>query len=188
MRWRYLLIATSLSLMPGCLLTYYIANNLINEPTQAIHNAEICLKTRKLGKSAYKEFIAQHPEWAESDDFEDGFVDGFGDYLDRGGNGSPPAVPPKKYQRNKYFNPEGYQAIDRYFAGFVAGTRTAQESGLRDTLIVPILVPLESNQSQFGGPVFKESTSDPMSEQIPNAKKQDETDPTSILNPPRILK
>ncbi len=84
----------------------------------------------------------QHPRRAFTDEFHDGFLDGYVDYLDRGGSAQPPAVPPIKYVRHKkYFTPEGQCLIRDYYLGFKYGADVAVASGRRQFLTVPVLLP-----------------------------------------------
>ena len=54
-----------------------------------------------------------------SADFGDGFIAGYADYLNYGGTGDPPAVPPYRYRTVKYQTPEGLADINQWYA---AGT------------------------------------------------------------------
>lgn len=83
----------------------------------------------------------QYPRCLFTAEFRDGFIDGFTDYLDRGGSAAPPAVPPKKYQRNKYLNAEGHALIQDWFLGYQYGIDVAIATGQRKFLTVPVLLP-----------------------------------------------
>ena len=50
-------------------------------------------------------------------------------------------VPPERYQRKRYTNPEGMQAIEDWYAGFRHGASTAMASGLRTLQVVPMQCP-----------------------------------------------
>lgn len=69
-----------------------------------------------------------------------GFKDGFVDYLDAGGNGEPPALPPRKYWQEGYENPAGHAAIRDWFAGFRHGAAVACQTGARRCATVPTSV------------------------------------------------
>jgi len=79
----------------------------------------------------------------QSPDFELGFKEGFADFLDFGGSGEPPAIPPRRYWKNRYQTPLGSQAVQDWFAGFRQGTAEAQASGCREYATVP--TPLSSD-------------------------------------------
>lgn len=148
-----LLIVAGLCLGTGCMIYKNAAHNLVNEPCGYFRQQALSHALRKEAEAAWRSFAGEHPEWCEGKDFKDGFVDGFADYLDIGGKGEPPAIPPKRYRTNKYLNPEGFQAIDLYFAGFATGSRLAKESGLRDTLVVPVLVPIPADSLPMAMPM-----------------------------------
>ena len=79
-----------------------------------------------------------------SADFAQGFKEGFVDYLDAGGTGQPPPLPPRRYLAFRYQTPDGYQAITDWFAGFRRGAAAAAESGYRKYVVIPS--PLASGQ------------------------------------------
>lgn len=139
-----LLILATVGLCAGCTLFQTSVRNLCSETSIFFAERSLRHSARHAAKEAWLVFSGENPEWYFIRDFEKGFKEGFVDYLDNGGNAEPPAVPPLHYRKNKYLNPEGFQAIDRYFAGFACGARLAKDSGLRDTLVVPVLVPLDS--------------------------------------------
>lgn len=86
-----------------------------------------------------------------SADYERGYKDGFTDYLDFGGCGEPPPVPPRRYWKNAYQTPEGHQAIQDWFAGFRNGVSDAEASGWRHFATVPSsVVPGVDVQSPLG--------------------------------------
>jgi hypothetical protein len=97
---------------------------------------------RKDAHSAWQCVREQHPRRAFTAEFHDGFLDGYVDYLDRGGGAQPPAVPPMKYVRGKkYYTPEGHCLINDYYLGFKYGADVAVASGRREFLTVPVLLP-----------------------------------------------
>jgi hypothetical protein len=135
---KQLLVLASVVSTSGCGLTSNALHNLVNEPVQYVN--EVCLtkKIRSLGKDAWSEYQQLDPENANSKHFAEGFVDGFSDYLENGGSGSPPAVPPPQYRRHKYLTPDGIQAVNEYLHGFVTGADAARGSGIRDTLATTV--------------------------------------------------
>lgn len=122
---------------------------------------------RKCARVAWQTVRTQHPRRAFTDEFRDGFLDGYVDYLDRGGS-PPPAVPPLKYVRDKkYFTPEGHCLFRDYSLGFKYGTDVAIASGRREFLTAGAMLSDGSCVSEFplppGPPVIpmKPGTSDP---------------------------
>ena len=132
------LVACSFA-VSGCGLFTNAAHNFVNEPIQCLNNAALTKATRSWGKDACVVYMSSHPECTNSKSFAEGFVDGYSDYLDNGGNGSSPAVPPLAYRRNKYLTQEGQQAILDYMSGFAVGTTEARASGIRNSLTVNVV-------------------------------------------------
>ena len=126
----------------GCGLYHNAVHNFHYESQLAHNDYSLKHDLRTQAHEFWRDYKALHPNECFSAYFADGFLDGFVDYLDNGGNGDPPATPPPSYRKNKYLTPEGYAAIEDYFAGFRLGSRIAIDSGIRDTLVVPVLIPL----------------------------------------------
>ena len=59
-----------------------------------------------------------------SDDYADGWKEGYFDVAN-GGSGQVPVVPPRQYWRPKFQNNEGQQQISDWFAGFRTGAGAA---------------------------------------------------------------
>jgi hypothetical protein len=132
--------------------------------SNAIHN--VCYETRlntaevqercdyeKLAKASWETVRTTEAcaEWSK--DHEDGFIDGFVDYLQFGGPGQPPYVPPKRYWGPKYHTPDGYLAIEEWFAGFRHGVTAAEQSGYRQWAKVPSAHMTEAPPLPPAGPV-----------------------------------
>jgi hypothetical protein len=88
--------------------------------------------------AAWKEACQLAPEAAISRDYKDGFIEGYVDYLDAGGTGEPPAMPPFRYQLHHYQSVPGRLAVQDWFAGFRHGASLAKASGLREIILVPV--------------------------------------------------
>ncbi len=143
---RMLLILGVALIASGCTIVENATRTLIKEP------CEYCLyKDRRL--TTYRDFQAAGAAWCQlqrntpeqsfTADYEDGFICGYADYLYAGGNGTPPAAPPRRYWNVRYQNPRGYEAIQDWFAGFAHGATQAQEAvGDRRLLTVPSSAPL----------------------------------------------
>ena len=126
--------------LTGCRLAQSAAHVLINEPIEYLDEKKVTAHLRKDGRKLLREWCGHHHK-AVSEDFEDGFEDGYADFLERGGVATPPAVPPLKYRRSHFLNPDGHARVRDYFAGFQAGVDMAAASGRREYLTVPILIP-----------------------------------------------
>ena len=61
-------------------------------------------------------------------DFEAGFIAGYCDACD-GGNGVPPALPPKAYWSDRYKTEQGSGMAEASFAGYPAGAQAADQDG-----------------------------------------------------------
>ena len=87
-------------------------------------------------------------------DYARGFEDGFVDFLDAGGTGHPPPLPPRRYWRSKYQSPDGQLATQQWFSGYQDGVLAAQASGYRDFVVIPVSdAPSATTQSDFHGQV-----------------------------------
>jgi hypothetical protein len=158
----------------GCNIAYYTARNITNEPVQACENVSRTYHLRKEAKAAWAEVREQFPRKCFTAEFRDGFLDGYVDYLDRGGNAQPPVVAPRRYARNDYLTPEGHLLIKDYFLGFRYGLDVAVASGKRQFLVVPVLVP----ERQAGPTAFNLQ---------PRGAADPDAPPPAPLPPPRTV-
>jgi hypothetical protein len=126
--------------LSGCHLFTNIARNAYNEPAEIHDEYKVVRQLRREGKAAFGEVKRQYPRHSFSHDFENGFIDGYQDYLDNGGKAEVPAMPPLHYRRAKFLNPEGHARIRDYFLGFKYGVDVAVATGCRPFYTVPILV------------------------------------------------
>lgn len=136
-----------LSLTPlcqGCITFANTARTLVLQPAHFADELDRvlthCLHVR-MGKEALATNQALHTGEACSRDFADGFVDGYARYLDKGGDGNPPPLPPRRYWRVHCRTPEGKQVVEEYFAGFRAGSAAAIASGFRSVDTVATSLP-----------------------------------------------
>src|SRR5205807_2557372 len=72
-----------------------------------------------------------------SEDYAQGFKDGYAEYLYRGGDGEPPLLPPKRYRHVRYQTPQGYMAAEDWFAGYRHGAAVAHHTGARRWITGP---------------------------------------------------
>src|SRR5262245_49080136 len=93
---------------------------------------------QKYAESAF----AQKPGVVPSDAFHDGFVEGFIDYVEAGGTGEPPYLPPFRFRLTEHRTPEGQAAIREWYAGFREGAAAARASGLRELNFVTLPGPV----------------------------------------------
>lgn len=133
---------------PGCGPLVNVTRTMVIEPLQYNDPADKVVelaRDSKLAKEAWAEVCAANPRHAFSVHYEDGFKDGYVDYLYAGGNGHPPAMPPRRYWKAKFQTPAGYQMIEEWFAGFAHGSAVAMASGYRAYIPVPSSAPAETS-------------------------------------------
>lgn len=146
MRWKR--VAWAGCLVPavgGCSVGVHAARDAAAETRAAHAGRGVDRAIRQAAREAWAAVVAEHSRRAFCAEFRDGFLDGYADYLDRGGDGSPPAAPPVRYATNpKYLTPEGHALIRQYFLGFRYGADVAIASGRRHYFTVPVLIPDDS--------------------------------------------
>lgn len=84
--------------------------------------------------------------------YHKGFVDGFVDYVQAGGTGEPPYLPPFRYRLSPFRSPEGVTLVEDWYAGFRQGAAVAKESGLRQFSYVPLpgpAIPKDLNATEL---------------------------------------
>lgn len=99
----------------------------------------LCLD--RMAHQAWEEVKGSCPQYANSVDYACGFKEGFVDYLYAGGNGEPPAMPPKRYLRFREQKAHGCEALLAWYAGYRHGAAVAMASGLRQRLLIPLPPP-----------------------------------------------
>ncbi len=143
MRVRHLLLAAFLLcslLQTGCGLSKQISNNLIFDPLKWDRYSDGIarhIRDKTLAEEAWDEICARDGD-TYSRHYRRGFFDGFRDYMDAGGTGDPPTLPPRSYWRIYYQNPEGHEAIQDWFEGWRHGASVARASGVRDFITLPV--------------------------------------------------
>jgi hypothetical protein len=75
--------------------------------------------------------VQSSPDITNSPSYHAGFVDGFVDYVYRGGTGEPPPIPPREFWNVEGRSPEGKAMANDWFAGFRHGARMGSEGGYR---------------------------------------------------------
>src|SRR4051812_48274557 len=141
MRWKRVACLGCLApVCGGCLPALHGARDSVAEKLVAPAESAIGHRIHSRARQAWRAVRDQYPRKLFTAEFRDGFLDGYADYLDRGGDAQPPAVPPARYTTNqKYFTPEGHALIRDYFLGFQYGTEVAVATGQRQFLTVPVL-------------------------------------------------
>lgn len=120
---------------------HYGAKNLVYTPCSRLNGAKECCRSNTLAEESWRAFQKNSPGTQFSKDFASGYVFGFADYVEKGGSGNPPVVPPLRYRKVHYETPEGHQQIADWFAGCRAGAAAGMASGYRQNVILPMVVP-----------------------------------------------
>jgi hypothetical protein len=131
-------LVLALMVGPGCQLYHNAAHNLVNAPAEVVDRACYRARLRKQAKAELESIGAAKPRHA-GEAYRDGFVDGYADFLEFGGTGEPPPIPPPRYRRFKDLTPEGQAEMADWFEGFRHGAAVARDqSAGRAELTVPV--------------------------------------------------
>lgn len=156
-------------LATGCNIAHEALRNLHHEPRLLWTQWAITHRLQQQAREAWESIQGEFPDCAP--EFREGFLDGYVDYLDRGGPAHLPAVPPSKYTRHpRYFTPEGHARLQQYFLGFQLGQQQAIASGQRRYLTVPVLLPSpppEPPPFRLAQPSASSNTPPPSNDSLP---------------------
>jgi hypothetical protein len=126
----------------------HLAGRNLTEKPIALHDEKAFLKfVRQRADEAWAT-ICRESGNAFSSHYAEGFREGFIDYVEAGGSGEPPYLPPFRYRLAKFRSPEGIAATEDWYAGFRHGAAVARGSGLRELSYVPLPgspVPVETH-------------------------------------------
>jgi hypothetical protein len=136
----WVLLLTALA--AGCRVCDNAWRNLVTERSAYCEREDrhvACDHSRALAEAAWAELVSCMPEVAFSQDYAAGFKHGYAGYLYGGGQALPPPLPlpPRKYWNVEYSTPAGQQAARDWLAGARVGIESAQQSGLRELMVVP---------------------------------------------------
>jgi hypothetical protein len=152
MRTRLCLLVLGLCISgQGCNLIVNMGRNAVFETSRNTSAVVEEVRNGGLANAAWKDFEEANGGQSYSTDYARGFKYGFADYLYAGGNGNPPPQPPSHYWCVRYQTPAGYEAIQDWFAGYRQGALAAKQTGLRESVIVPlqIAVPDPAHKSPY---------------------------------------
>lgn len=124
-------------LAAGCQLAENAVHNVTFEARVNCTEMRDRCKYEKLARESWRLVTQNEHVRTFSKDYADGFKEGFVDYLEFGGAGQPPYLPPKQYWGPHYRTPDGHRAIEDWYAGFAHGASMAQQSGYRDYVTLP---------------------------------------------------
>jgi hypothetical protein len=132
---------------PGCSFAQNVCRNIVAEVRYVRDERVIRKRAYRYARQAWEAMTKRYGE-NFCDAYEDGFIEGFVDYIVYGGcssgcGDSPvvPAVPPLRYRHARNMTPQGYRSMEEWFVGFQHGAATAQASGLRNLVVVPVFNP-----------------------------------------------
>lgn len=189
-----LLVAFALTLLlqTGCGIGKQLYSNLVAEPLEWDRYSDGIARhwrDKSLAEDAWDEICKRDGD-TYSRHYKRGFFDGFTDFLNLGGTGDPPPLPPRNYWRIYYQNPEGHEAIQDWFEGFRHGASIARASGVRDYVTIPLSSvppPETAGQSSEGDkePARPATNQGKGPEVIPNPPvKPNEKDGSGPVKPP----
>lgn len=115
-------------------------------------------------------------------DYRGGFVAGY-QSVSQGGDGTVPAMPPRKYWGSQYLSPEGQLKAKAWFEGFPEGVQAAQADGIdayRDIYVSQLLEEVEKNGPGTKPEIGRHMKDMPVEDRLPPANMlewQDESAP-----------
>lgn len=138
--------------LSGCTISDNFTKTLFVEPwqycdyfdAQRAHSRHC-----RLAKDAWSNVRQKKSMRRVSHDYARGFREGFTDFLDAGGTGQPPPLPPRRYWNDRYASPQGRKAVQDWFAGFRHGAAMARASGAREFAMVPLSTPVASVNGMY---------------------------------------
>lgn len=158
MKVRTVLALIGLSLLTqGCQLAWEATTNVVFETCLFTDTMTSKVHYRLQANEAWKEYLAHHAGGDYCADFAKGFKSGYKDFLEGGGDTSPPPAPPMKYWKNRFQTPEGREASKMWSLGYAEGSMAAKASGARNLIVVPynkIAPPPESATGTLAFPLI----------------------------------
>jgi hypothetical protein len=113
------------------------ARNLTQQPINRCDQRNFVKYVRQRADEAWAA-ICRESGNAYSIHYAEGFREGFIDYVEAGGSGEPPYLPPLRYRLTKARSPEGIAAVEDWYSGFRHGASIARGSGLRELNYIPL--------------------------------------------------
>lgn len=132
--------------LSGCSVWQYA--RLVNVHERKLYceeaDSEISMATyRSWADEAWAETGACCPESCLAGDYAWGFREGFAQFVYAGGDGEPPAMPPRPYWQTDQRTPEGATRVTSWFEGYRHGARVAREGGYREATTVRLSASLK---------------------------------------------
>ena len=121
----------------GCALIEDANRNLLVALTTPIETHKEIARNKRWAETAWQKICMNSGPRQFSRDYAHGFRDGYADYLFRGGDGEPPLLAPLHYRHLRYQTPQGYLAVEDWFAGYRHGAAVAHDTGARRWITGP---------------------------------------------------
>jgi hypothetical protein len=171
-RWPVALVVVLPVIGSGCGFAQNICRNVVVSPLNSITDRAEHHRHEQLAREAFVQMAMNFQDQQFSCDYRRGFVDGFADFLDYGGVGEPPPVPPPSYRFYGYMTAEGLAAMEDWKNGFRHGAATARASNLRELVTLPV----------YWGPVYPT-----VSKNVPRSKEPADEKRTMPPAPPTAM-
>lgn len=180
-------------LSPGCTLFTDGVHRLSAECHENLDRVLERHRSRQWAEAAWVQYCAKHPDLDYSRHFARGFKEGFAEQVYGGGNTEPPLVPPPSYRRHRYQTPDGYRAIEEWFAGYRQGAVMAQEGNYHRWVTGPSSLAAQSTfDPEALPPPHSEPRPEPLQrkpEPIPAPRRdKDKPTPKEQKNPPATIR
>lgn len=131
----FLLLAAAGLAASGCFLVGQATHVLVSRAARCVEEHAERHRNKRWAEAAWRQVC--EGGGAFSEDYADGFKEGFAVFLFCGGCGEPPPLPPSRYRKLRYQTPQGYRAIEDWFAGYRHGAAAAHEGGFRQLVTGP---------------------------------------------------
>ncbi len=154
------------------------ARNIAFDTHLRIDEVSDCVRYHRLAELTWNEIQASS-NCAYSDDYRDGFIDGFAHYMWTNGPTTAPPMPPSYYWRPEYESAAGHQDIQDWYAGYARGAEVAKAGGFHQAVTVP------TPHVAAGTPAF--ATAAPASPEVMPPPTFDPVPAESPDRPPVIL-
>jgi len=133
----------------GCNVVQDAAKTSWGELRYQATDRRIRRRIRRWAEEALREHVRLNPNGRLPTEYTDGFTEGFERYV-MSGCGTPPPVPPARYQSARYVSPQGAGALHNWYMGYEAGVSDARARRVRQLVILPtrtgVYVPWQAAQ------------------------------------------
>ena len=128
--------------LTGCRLHYNFSQTMIHEPLQFpeyVKEYTERKRYRRLANNVYSSVTGLRARKKHKETpYEEGFKDGFVDYMIAGRTVSPPLLPPRKYWNKKPQHLTGEDHAQQWFSGYEHGATVARDGQYRRLVTIPV--------------------------------------------------